>query len=148
MTAVYRLYDDRNVLLYVGISDNPERRWQDHGTKPWWPTVTRRTVAWFDTRVEALAEETRAILRENPLHNVAGTPQHTAVAEPRAFDRALMGAAEIQQAHGWSRQRVQQVARRSDFPPPAATLAMGKVWHAADVRRWAEERGRLTDTDR
>lgn len=57
----------------------------------------------------------------------------------------LIGAAEIGKAFGVSRQRVQQIVTRSDFPKPVAELAMGKVWETDDVRRWAERHGRRMD---
>ena len=50
-----------------------------------------------------------------------------------------MGAAEIGQSLGVSRQRVQQLTSRPDFPKPAAVLSMGKVWLASDVRTWAAQ---------
>jgi len=34
--ALYRFYDDRENLLYVGITDDPWRRWREHVlTQPW-----------------------------------------------------------------------------------------------------------------
>jgi predicted DNA-binding transcriptional regulator AlpA len=55
----------------------------------------------------------------------------------------LMGAAEIGELLGVSRQRVQQLISRPDFPAPAVVLAMGKVWRTADVKDWARAHGRL-----
>ena len=37
---------------------------------------------------------------------------------------------------GVSRQRVHQLATRSDFPQPVAELAQGKVWVLADIEAW------------
>jgi predicted DNA-binding transcriptional regulator AlpA len=54
----------------------------------------------------------------------------------------LVGAQEIAQMLGVSRQRVQQLVARPDFPPAAVVLAMGKVWHTDDVIEWAEATGR------
>lgn len=52
----------------------------------------------------------------------------------------LMGAAEIgTRLGGVSRQRVQQIVSRPDFPKPVAVLGMGKVWNADDVERWIRE---------
>jgi len=48
----------------------------------------------------------------------------------------LVGAHEIRDMLGVSRQRVQQLATRSDFPQPAAELAQGKVWVLADIQAW------------
>lgn len=43
---------------------------------------------------------------------------------------------------GVSRQRVQQLVSRADFPAPVVALGMGKVWVAEDVTAWAERTGR------
>jgi len=48
----------------------------------------------------------------------------------------LMGAREIENRLGVSRQRVQQLVSRPDFPVPYDELAMGKVWRKEDVERW------------
>ncbi|MFI1996076.1 helix-turn-helix transcriptional regulator [Actinoplanes sp. NPDC020271] len=49
---------------------------------------------------------------------------------------ALMGIQEIQRRLGRSRQRVQQLTTKADFPEPYQTLAMGRVWLADDVEAW------------
>jgi prophage regulatory protein len=55
----------------------------------------------------------------------------------------VVGAAEIGRMFGGvSRQRVQQIVNREDFPEPYAVLDMGKVWQRADVEAWARGRGR------
>lgn len=60
--------------------------------------------------------------------------------------RYLVGAAEISQMlGGLSRQRVQQIINRRDFPRPYDVLAMGKIWKRKSVETWAREHGRLTD---
>ncbi|MFJ3812253.1 GIY-YIG nuclease family protein [Streptomyces sp. NPDC090073] len=79
-TALYRLRDASNRLLYVGVSEAPLRRWAEHSKdKPWWPLVTALTLQWFGTRTKALIAEAHAIRTERPLHNVAhngdATPQ-------------------------------------------------------------------------
>jgi len=58
----------------------------------------------------------------------------------------LVGAQEIaQMLGGISRQRVQQLVNRKDFPDPAVTLGMGKVWHTDDVIEWAEAHDRTVE---
>jgi predicted DNA-binding transcriptional regulator AlpA len=57
----------------------------------------------------------------------------------------LVGSAEIAAMLGVSRQRVQQLISRPDFPKPDAVLAMGKVWRRANVQAWAKAHGRLID---
>lgn len=75
-TALYRLYDQADELIYVGVAVDPERRWKNHAVNSrWWPNVQRRSVEWHDDRPTALAAETRAIVAENPVYNVAGKPR-------------------------------------------------------------------------
>jgi hypothetical protein len=71
-TALYRFYDRREALLYVGISNDPRRRQSEHKTKPWYPQVRHQAVTWYDTEREARAAEDRAIRKECPEFNVAG----------------------------------------------------------------------------
>lgn len=54
-----------------------------------------------------------------------------------------MGAAEIAALLGVTRQRVNQLAKKDDFPEPVAVLAGGKVWLEEEVERWAKRTGRL-----
>jgi prophage regulatory protein len=65
---------------------------------------------------------------------IGGTSQVTSRA---SLD--LMGAAEIGRLLGVSRQRVQQLIRRPDFPAPAGVLEMGKVWLRADIQAWVAQ---------
>jgi prophage regulatory protein len=56
----------------------------------------------------------------------------------------LVGSAEIgRMLGGISRQRVQQIIGREDFPAPEVQLEMGKVWKRADVEAWARDHGRI-----
>lgn len=72
-TAVYKTYDAGWMPLYIGISDNFGRRWQQHARKqPWWPEVAHQTVDWYDDEPTARAVEFAAILAENPRWNVVG----------------------------------------------------------------------------
>lgn len=76
-TAVYRLFDSADRLLYVGMGRNPMGRWASHADQhAWWPEVVRFTVDWFPTRGEASAEERRALKEEATVHNVHGTERH------------------------------------------------------------------------
>lgn len=69
-TALYRLRDASDQLLYIGVSDAPLRRWVEHSKdKPWWPLVVAFAFEWYDSRAEALRVEARAIKTERPLHN-------------------------------------------------------------------------------
>ncbi|MGA5315090.1 GIY-YIG nuclease family protein [Streptomyces pseudogriseolus] len=70
-TALYRLYDEAGVLLYVGISCNLNERWKDHREeKLWWPQVVEKQVEWYEKRSEAESAEVHAIVTEDPLYNI------------------------------------------------------------------------------
>lgn len=78
-TALYRLRDDAGQLLYIGISEDPLRRWPEHAKgKAWWPKVVDLSLEWFGSRTEAFAMEAAAIRSEQPLHNVVHNEQRTA----------------------------------------------------------------------
>ncbi|MFJ8581533.1 DNA-binding protein [Micromonospora sp. NPDC093277] len=62
----------------------------------------------------------------------------------------LWAAQEIGDFLNVSRQRVSQLATRHDFPTPVATLAVGRIWLADDIRAWAARHGRpvpITEPD-
>jgi predicted GIY-YIG superfamily endonuclease len=70
-TALYRLYGSDGRLLYVGISDQLGRRWEEHlRSKPWWPKVQRMTSEWHADRPAAVLAEIAAIEAERPVYNV------------------------------------------------------------------------------
>lgn len=70
-TALYRLFDNRGALLYIGVSVSPEQRWMHHAEhKTWWPKVARIEFTWHPTRDEALRREMDAIRQERPRYNV------------------------------------------------------------------------------
>ena len=48
----------------------------------------------------------------------------------------LMGAAEIQERLGFSRQWTYVIVGRRGFPEPVMELTMGKLWLAEDVETW------------
>lgn len=77
-TALYRLYDANDRLLYVGITAHPDRRWIEHALDKrgsWWSDVHRKSVQWMESRAEAEEAERLAIKTETPLKNV----RHAAV---------------------------------------------------------------------
>jgi len=153
-TRVYWLYDYTGRLLYVGMGSSAHERLLDHArTKDWWPEVdeTRTVVRRYPTRDYARVVELRAIQTEKPLHNVLGTSKHAErclssrrqpkgdVRPGKAIGGPVAGTAEIADRLGVSRQRVQQLIGRPDWPEPFVVLAMGKVWWTKDVEAWIRD---------
>lgn len=74
-TALYRLFDEGDVLLYIGISNDPDGRWSQHqSTTPWIREVSTRTLEWHPSREDALAAESRTVRAERPRYNVVHRP--------------------------------------------------------------------------
>lgn len=73
-TALYRIFDEHDVLLYVGVSFTPETRWRAHTKTAWWSQVHHRVVEWHPDRPTARAAERAAIKTEKPVGNIAETP--------------------------------------------------------------------------
>ena len=69
-TIVYRLFDELDELLYVGLTNDVMRRWKEHSLRSdWWSEVVTGSVVAYRGRHEALAVERRAIRTERPRHN-------------------------------------------------------------------------------
>lgn len=75
--SLYRFFNAEGRLLYIGITDNPRRRFREHGkTKQWWPQVAVREIVHLPSRVELVAAERAAIIKERPLYNIAHAGNH------------------------------------------------------------------------
>lgn len=71
--SLYRHYDVDGILIYVGISVDPETRTKTHEVQsPWWRFVANSDLDWFDSQIDAATAERRAITDERPIFNKAG----------------------------------------------------------------------------
>jgi prophage regulatory protein len=52
------------------------------------------------------------------------------------MEARFVGPKEIQTWFGVSRQRIQQMIARSDWPAPCAVLSTGRIWLREDVEVW------------
>lgn len=74
-TWVYWLHNKDEVLLYVGVTQQPHNRFMAHSrTKSWWETVAFIRLRRLPTLHEAWALEREVICNNTPLYNVAGKP--------------------------------------------------------------------------
>jgi predicted GIY-YIG superfamily endonuclease len=78
--ALYRHYDESNVLLYIGITEAIATRGKAHAKRAEWVRYAHRVEAvWFQTRARAENAERHAIQTEQSVFNLAhadaGQPQ-------------------------------------------------------------------------
>jgi predicted GIY-YIG superfamily endonuclease len=70
--VLYRMYNARGELLYVGITGNLTSRLAAHEReKPWWSEVTQILTEHHDSRAQVEAAERAAVIREHPKYNRA-----------------------------------------------------------------------------
>lgn len=136
---VYRLYDDDDELLYVGVGYDVSARCRQHKRKKdWWSEVVRGSVTTYPTRRDALVAERDAIDAENPRHNV-------------------MPGGEFDQAASWPGSDWTQsdpTATRENIPPEELHAPERSAWVvddqtlAARVTKWAAEEGSMPSRER
>lgn len=81
-TSVYRYFDKRGLLLYVGITRRGISRNSEHNTsKSWWQYVVRQEVDHYETRKAAHNIEKELIRQYRPPFNVQHNPGHAEVRE-------------------------------------------------------------------
>lgn len=75
---LYRVYDAKDRLLYVGASSNFPRRIREHEeTQSWWSDAVTVKLERVDTWEHLLQMEETAIVVERPIHNVVhGRPTY------------------------------------------------------------------------
>jgi hypothetical protein len=70
MIELYRHFDAKGRLLYVGISLNSLGRFKEHKvTSSWRADIARIEIAYFPTKRDALRAERKAIREESPIWN-------------------------------------------------------------------------------
>ena len=71
-TALYRHFDAKGNLLYIGISASAMARMCQHkqAAYKWTDDIATMTVEWLDSRYSALRAERDAIIAEKPMYNI------------------------------------------------------------------------------
>lgn len=69
--VLYRFFDARGNLLYIGLTVGAAQRFADHRRhKDWWPLVARIDVEHFPDRPSVVTAERAAIETEWPRYNI------------------------------------------------------------------------------
>jgi predicted GIY-YIG superfamily endonuclease len=113
--VLYRMYDDRDRLLYVGATTRLITRLATHEQeRPWWDEVTTVRLERFATWEELAEAEKAAIQIENPRHNVSylkdvpfkpRRPRGTVGVYKRASDGLWVGNVELPRDRDGKRRR-------------------------------------------
>jgi len=75
-THLYRHFNKENILLYVGVSLSAINRLAQHSEhSQWFKDIARVEIENFVTRQEALEAERKAIVNEQPKHNIQHKPR-------------------------------------------------------------------------
>lgn len=73
LTWVYKAFNKRGDLLYVGITNNPKNRLREHKDDSiWWEDKDQMTWDMYETRGQAETAELLSIRTENPVFNITG----------------------------------------------------------------------------
>ncbi|MFI7329322.1 GntR family transcriptional regulator [Streptomyces rubiginosohelvolus] len=143
-TALYRLYNADDRLLYIGISREPEARLRDHRWAPhhgkWAKLIERREITWHSSRAAALTAEAAAIREERPAHNGSHNYPHApfnpahwpriAAARGMSAQLALLVLAEIESGRwqpGMKLPSCSELGRATGMSKSAATSAIRKL---------------------
>lgn len=79
ITSVYRYYDGRGALLYVGITSRGMKRNQEHNhSQDWWRFTATQTIEHYERREDAERRERELIREFRPPFNTAHNPDHLA----------------------------------------------------------------------
>ncbi len=149
--TLYRFWDRSGLLLYIGITGDPETRWRTHGSqKTWWREVCRVTVEHFSDRLSLEAAEIAAIDAEAPKYNVTHNRGRGYVRKVRAA-RVVHTCAVGKETTTKGRtltllwQEPCEVGRvQVQIPAAVAEMNQGKPWlrpGAAMLRRLHDESG-------
>ncbi|MFD7554127.1 GIY-YIG nuclease family protein [Streptomyces sp. NPDC059835] len=142
-TALYRVFDSDDRLLYVGISNYPATRLDAHRRgAPWGSEMARHTLEEFPTRRQAAFAESEAINIERPLYNKQGRRL-----EPQSVTLARQETVE----QGKSKARKELTRRRKELAASEERFRIALAnGHEAGLplRELAALSGRSTETVR
>jgi len=131
-TSLYRVYNKKNVLLYVGISKSIMNRLSQHRRdKPWWVEVSTIRVQHFSSRVKAEDLEQKAIKKEKPLYNKDYMLLHLNAERSRSHAKLIANAVMKLQLTHKSLRKLSKAMNREDIP----TFRKGSRWHPTSVQR-------------
>ncbi len=92
---LYRMFDEADHLLYVGVTRHLSRRKSKHKKfKRWYGDVARIKCEPFTSRIDAEDAELKAIQTESPRYNIAGKTRPFTSSADALYERWERGQPE------------------------------------------------------
>jgi len=152
-TAVYRIRGEDDVLLYIGMTNSVQFRWNQHqAVQPWWDEVRSITVEWYDTRAEAAEAEEDAIVAEQPKYNVtylkpghgrrgrrpnpAAVDWKSFIIEPQDDDEDLLNIEDVRRMVRMVSASCAKTALRNTGGPRGFKLGSVHLYRTGHIRQW------------
>ncbi|MBZ9888163.1 AlpA family phage regulatory protein [Mesorhizobium sp. BR1-1-3] len=153
-TDLYRFYDMRGRLLYVGISVSALTRMQQHmKDKPWFQDVSDITIEKFETRELAVAAEELAIRTEMPIYNKSQMPtirEHVRTSSKSDNDApvaaqwvpavdgidSFLRLKEVMRIVALGSSTIYRRIEAGTFPRPFVLSPSCVRWKESDIRTW------------
>lgn len=130
-TALYRVFGDAGVLLYIGISNDFGSRWKRHARiQPWWNEKRRQTVEWYPSRGSAEEAEVSAIKSEYPRYN---TQHNVGAPRPRGPRQRPPHAVELDRGIATLMREYREREGLSQAAFAARMSELGHGWHQSTV---------------
>lgn len=141
--ALYRFFDKAGDLLYVGISNNPGRRWAQHERdKPWWHEVHHVEIERYPDRAAVLVAEAEAIRAENPRYNVALALKNEPVVEQLTQTVSCSACSKparafyVRQDDIWPHMQLQRKLKDSSVPLKEKCFSYSALLEMPMPARW------------
>lgn len=136
--AVYLVYDEDDQLLYVGMTEDLDRRFMTHAvSSPWWGDAHRLVVESYDGYADAANAERAAILHQGPLFNVRRAQLNDDLPQQRMKNiRDMKTSEEAAHVLGYKSSSTLRTAVREGRLKPAHVTPGGHYrWDLDDLRQ-------------
>lgn len=157
-TSLYRFFDSKEKLIYVGIAKDALRRLNQHSKgKDWFSAVATVRIERFESRIAALRAEELAIQREKPMANILKStelsygddptsivipPKRQEPPKPQVNVHKIISYNDLQTNHGitYTRRHLYTLEDNRKFPR-RVSLGENRIgWLEVEIKNWIEKR--------
>lgn len=133
--VLYRHYDSKDVLLYVGISNSFFERLCGHRNHShWFERIAYIKLSHFENQKAVLDAEKRAIKSEKPLFNA----QHSEILKIKP--NPVYTIKKISEKSGINRRTLYRMIENGKFPIKPIKGTKPRLWNSVYVDEWIATR--------